>query len=645
MSRLNSSQKEAVHYYEKNSVVIACPGSGKTKVIEVKVYHILQNDPNAHIQCVTFTKQGAQEMKTRIYKLIPRHQHRQVSVNTFHAVAFRIYRQLHKRPELITSNEKFHLLTDIYRSLEINDEGIGFDEFFSNFSQYLVHRNKDSLNPIYHTARSLYLKSLERSGKTDFDEILRNMNDALEAGTITPIVAKYILVDEGQDADLLMQHWIFLNYLAGKIITILLDDDQTLYSYKHSLGIDIARWAESEIDAKVLQLNENYRSHTEILVPAQYLIDHNKKRQHKQLVPFRGLGGKFQCAFLLDIFEMHNYIVNIIVNKSSDATVGILTRTNADAENINVELVGAGFETHCKTSGSILDAPYVAAYLSLLCALEAEDGLALMSSFPIISGFNEELQAQFINSQKITPDEPTQAVFERLISSSAKVIKAGALKGDKLSNCRSFIKMIETWLSLKYNSTSLMKEIVSYLESILSEDKIRVLESISRSINAIPRNNIRNKIQEFEKRLTKSVTSESTIVLMTAHASKGLAFDHVIVAPFFEGRFPNGIPIQGCETEELNVESKLLEEEERRIAYVAITRAKYSCHLVTYYHHATPTTTKLKAPSRFYSEIGIPTPSYRDLTKNNPVLKSEVLELVIESESFGYRLVDAELGS
>ena len=625
---LNDKQKEAVIETEGPCLVIAGAGSGKTKVLTHKIAYLIEekNIKPWNILAITFTNKAANEMKERITNLIGEVAN-DMWIGTFHSICVKILRKFIDRVGynsdfvIFDTSDQKTLIKQCIRSLNLDDKiytDRGVIAEISNSKnemltpmQYKLRTNneirKEKIAEIY----EIYQRRLKENNALDFDDIinltiqiLTENQDVLEYYSEK---FKYVLVDEYQDTN--KAQFMLITLLSGRHgnITVVGDNDQGIYSFR---GADITNILNFEKDfpgTKIIKLEQNYRSTKAILDAANAVIKHNEKKYEKNLWTEKEVGKRPEVAILDNEYEEANFIVEQINRlkreeyyKYSDFTV--LYRTNAQSrsiedifrrENVPYKMIG-GLKFYERKE--IKD---VIAYLRLIH--NQADNLSL---------------GRIINEPKRgigqTSMEKIEAIAEINGNSMYEVIKHAEQYGlnKVFINSREFINTIEDLSSKKDEMliSEITKEVLNktgYMKALelentaQAESRIENLNEFLTVAMEFEEENAENSLAEFLESITLSSDiddmedKENSVTLMTLHSAKGLEFPVVFLVGMEEGLFPSYRSIG--EQREL--------EEERRLCYVGITRAKEYLFLTCAKQRTIFGSTSFNKISRFIEEI------------------------------------------
>ena len=624
---LNDKQKEAVLATDGPCLVIAGAGSGKTKVLTHKIaYDIESGIKPWNILAITFTNKAANEMKERIEKLIG-DAAKDLWMGTFHSICVRILRRYidrigYKTDFVIfdTSDQKT-LIKECLKTLKVDDKIFTDRGVLSEISngknemlepkaygvKYAGDFRKKTIAEIY----ELYQRRLRENNAIDFDDII---NFTIKILSENPDVLdyytekfKYILVDEYQDTN--KAQFTLVSLLASKYgnVTAVGDNDQGIYSFR---GADISNILNFERDfpgTRIIKLEQNYRCTGNILKAANAVIKHNENKYDKKLWT-ENEEGHLHCIYCgEDEYDEGRYIVEQINHlkteeyyKNSDFT--ILYRMNAQSRAIEDILMREGI-------------PYkVIGGLKFYERKEIKDIIAYLR---LIHNSADNLSLKrIINEPKRgigkTSIEQIQEISDKTGNSMYEIIRNAQEYGltRVFSNSRDFIEQIEYLKSKKdeLKISDLIKETLNKTgytkaleneNSVEAETRIENLEEFLTVAIEFEEESADNTLAEFLENITLSSDidgmedQDNSITLMTLHSAKGLEFPVVFLVGMEEGIFPGYKSIG---------EPQALEEE-RRLFYVGITRAKQYLYLTCAKHRTIFGSTSYNQVSRFVKEI------------------------------------------
>lgn len=625
---LNDKQKEAVLATEGPCLVIAGAGSGKTKVLTHKIAYLIseKNVKPYNILAITFTNKAASEMKQRVEKIVG-DVAQEMWMGTFHSICVQILRRFIDRIGFDTSflifdtSDQKTVVKECLKALNIDDKTFSDRSVLSEISnaknemltpkayqaKYSGEFRKEKIGQVY----ELYQKRLRENNAIDFDDIINYTIDILSEN---PDVLqyytekfKYVLVDEYQDTN--KAQFTLVTILASRYgnITVVGDNDQGIYSFR---GADISNILNFEKDfpgTKIIKLEQNYRCTGNILKAANAVIKHNENKYEKKLWT-ENEDGSLPCLYQAeDEYDEANYVVKQIEHLKTEEYLKpkdfvILYRMNAQSraiedilrrENIPYKIVGGlKFYERKEIKDTI-------AYLRLIH--NTSDNLSLKR---IINEPKRGIGKTSLDKIQEISDRTGTSMYE--IIKHAEEFDLNRVK----ANAEEFINLIEE-LRLKKQELSiseLLKEVLNKsgytraleLENTVeAETRMQNLEEFLTVAIEFEEESADNTLPEFLESITLSSDvdemqdEDNTVTLMTLHSAKGLEFPVVFLVGMEEGIFPGYKSIG--EPKEL--------EEERRLFYVGITRAKQFLHLTCAKHRTIFGSTSYNAVSRFIKEI------------------------------------------
>ena len=624
---LNSPQAEAVQCTEGPLLILAGAGTGKTKVLTSRIAHIIEQRLAypSNILAVTFTNKASKEMQERVNNIT---QADGLNIGTFHSIAARMLRShinllnldLSSSFTIINQDDQVKLIKNI--QLQHN---IDVKQYAPKMVHAIISRWKDQgiipeklsdtdfVSPAHKIAKSVYTeyqRQMHASNAVDFGDLLLYCNQLL---INNPDILehyqnkfKYILIDEYQDTNAVQYIWARMLASKHKNICCVGDDDQSIYSWRGAEVKNILRFEKDFPNAKVIKLEQNYRSTPYILKAASSVIAHNKNRHSKKLWTNQEPGKKIKIISCWNDKEEARFI--------STETEKSINSGFYKARQIAI-LVRAGFQTRAFEEVFISNAlPYqiigglrfyermevrdLLAYIRL--SMNNNDNLALerIINVPKRSIGNVTLKKikDFAGKQEVS-------VFTAL----AQMLKDNIFTGRTKDSLQHFVNLI-ILAGQKYENesafdvTKFILEESKYLEILKAEqtEESRArIENINEMLKAIDEFDNIVEFVEHSSLVMDNETLESdfggTVKIMTLHAAKGLEFDLVFLPGWEENVFPH--------QKALSEEGEKGLEEERRIAYVGITRAKKELY-ITYAENRRVFAEILNSiPSRFLMEI------------------------------------------
>ncbi|MCL2570963.1 MAG: UvrD-helicase domain-containing protein [Defluviitaleaceae bacterium] len=624
LEKLNPPQKEAVLHTEGPLLVFAGAGSGKTRVLTYRVAHLIEQgiDPY-HIICITFTNKAATEMRERISAITQNGE--QVWVSTFHAACTRILRReidalgYGSGFTIYDSQDSERLIKECIKELNLNDKDYpprGIAAIISNQKnelitpgdyerKYVGYYRESQIAEVY----SLYQKKLKASNALDFDDIIFQTVTLLTTRDDIRLKYqnrfRYVMVDEYQDTNHAQYRLVSLLVGSSHNICVVGDDDQSIYGWRGADIENILRFEKDYPNAKIVKLEENYRSTGNILAAANAVIANNETRAPKTLRTQNPEGTPIRLYTASTDKEEGAFVANAIKNNSGNySDYAILYRTNAQSRIVEDQLVMQGI-------------PYrLFGGVRFYERMEIKDVLAYLKA--IHNPADDLAYTRIINVPRRGIGATTITKIQEYTARNLMPFSQALAEADKIPGLKN--KHIQDFASFIANCIAFSTEysITALLEKILGETGYYTglndgtIEGESRMENV---DELLNKAREFEResddpslgRFLEDVAlvadidnyQEGTeaVSLMTLHSAKGLEFNTVFLVGLEEYIFPSSRSIQ-----EDSGDAAL--EEERRLCYVGFTRARQ----VLYISHAMKRMRydggySNNPPSRFIREI------------------------------------------
>jgi DNA helicase-2/ATP-dependent DNA helicase PcrA len=672
IKQLNEAQREAVLQKDGPMIVIAGAGSGKTRVLTYRIAYLMSEGVDSfNILSLTFTNKAAKEMKNRISKIVGA-EAKNLWMGTFHSVFAKILRVEGDKlgfPSNFTiydSNDSQQLIRSIIKEKNLDKDIYKYKQILSRISSFknsLITVNAYLKNPELQEADAMakrprlgeiyqeYVDRCFKSGAMDFDDLLLRTNELL---TRFPEVLakyqqkfKYILVDEYQDTN--HSQYLIVRALSDRYqnICVVGDDAQSIYGFRGANINNILNFQKDYSDVKSFRLEQNYRSTKNIVDAANSIIEKNKTKLDKVVWTENLEGSKIHVNRLVNDAEEGRFVANSITEKrmqegAKNGEFAVLYRTNAQSRSIEDALRRK-------------DIPYrIFGGLSFYQRKEVKDILAYLRL--IVNPKDEEALKRVINNPsrgigQTTIDKLTLAAnhYKRTIFEIIENINKLDLSINKGTKTKlvNFVIMIK---SFKVQNDSLnafqITEIVSKKTGLLQEFKkdgtpegIARIENIEELLNGISDFvegqkelvNADGSLTEFLEdialatSLDKETADEDRVALMTIHLAKGLEFPYVYIVGLEEDLFPSAMS--------MSTRSEL--EEERRLFYVALTRAEKEAYL-TYVLSRYRWGKLIDAePSRFIEEIDEKYLDYmvpKDDYRYKPLIDKDIFDEVDKSK-------------
>lgn len=613
-NKLNDKQKEAVMHVDGPCLVLAGAGSGKTKVLTERIVNLINNGVSLfNILAITFTNKAAREMRERVYNSIEEEANK-IFIGTFHSLGLKIVREnasvigysnnvtildrddvntLIKRfmKELNLDTEHYPVKSILNKISFAKNEGLSPEEF-DKFA-------KAPLDMAACKVYKMYESALKRSNSVDFDDLLilplkifKKDKSVLEKYQEH---FKYILVDEYQDTN--MVQYDMCKLLASKYRNLFVvgDMDQSIYSFRFANYMNVINFEKDNKDAKVIVLDENYRSTNNILNAANDVIKNNKERKEKNLWSSKGDGDKIKYIRCDNELEEASTVVRLtkeLLDKGEKPSeIAVLYRTNGQSrvfeeaflkENIPFKIVGSYFFYNRKEIKDLIS------YMHLIYNNNDDASLERVINVPrrgIGSKTIERLRSEASISDK--------SMFEVVSSGKELGFKNLIIDLTNESKNTDLVGLVDVIL----DKTGIRKELEEKndLESEIRLENLNEFKSIALAFQEKGIFSLEEFLENISLVSDKNVYKEvdDGINLMTLHSAKGLEFNDVFLVGMEEGIFPHNRSFES--------ESEL--EEERRLCYVGITRAKEHLWLMNAKKRTLFGQVSMNFPSRFIKEI------------------------------------------
>lgn len=616
INNLNEKQKEAVEKVSGPLLILAGAGSGKTRVLTTRVAYLVKQknvDPS-NILAITFTNKAAKEMKERIIKQIGSDAYN-IQISTFHSFGLKLIKENYnligysKKFVILDSDDSLSVIKKILKGMNLdpkiyNPKNIKYrissskNEFVNphDFQKYIGN----DFDKVIHKVYMKYEETLKKNNSLDFDDLL-----------VLPIVLfkenpsilamyqekyKYILIDEYQDTN--EAQYILSKLISAKYknICVVGDADQSVYGWRGANYKNILNFEKDYPNAHVVMLEENYRSTKNILDSANNVIKNNNNRKDKKLWTTNIEGVKIKYNRCYDERHEGSYIISQIkeINKEIPySEIAVLYRTNAQSRIIEEEFLKANIPYKVVGSFYFYNRKEIKDLISYLRLIYNEkDDVSLIRC---INTPKRGIGNKTIETLMKKADIENISMFESIQSGKELLFKELILELRRESENLSLTELVDLIL-LK---TGIKAELEA--EKTLDADiRLENLEEFKSITKAFEEEQGIVSLSEFLEELTlvadvsEHDDEKEKVTLMTMHSAKGLEFDCVFVVGMEEGIFPHAN--SSFEAQEL--------EEERRLCYVAITRAKKLLYFVNARRRTIFGKDQINPPSRFINEVG-----------------------------------------
>ena len=657
IKQLNPSQAEAVLGTEGPSMVLAGAGSGKTRVLTYRIAHLIGNGVSPfNILALTFTNKAAKEMRERIEKILGP-QARNTWMGTFHSVFAKILRIEHLKINfpadftIYDTVDSKNLIKAIVKELALDDKIYKSGVVLSRIStaknnlisaekyskdENIKQEDKMTAKPRMAEIYTLYQNRMLKSSAMDFDDLLFKTNILLKDQPDVLLkyqhMFKYILVDEYQDTN--FSQYVIVKRLAAahRNLCVVGDDAQSIYSFRGADICNILSFQKDYPEAQLYKLEQNYRSSKNIVNAANAIIANNKDQIHKTVWTDNGDGEKIKIIKTATDNEEGSFVAKSIFSEKMNSQAqnlefAILYRTNAQSRSIEEAL--RKHNIPYKIYGGLSfyqrkEIKELIAYYRLVLNPHDEEALKRVINFP-----GRGIGKTTIDKVIIAANNNETSMWN-IISSPNKYPGIGDSTQSKLA---AFVDMINGFHKVirKFTAYDLGQQIASasgiskeYFTDKTPEGVSRY-ENIQELLNGLKHFSALQEDEHFEEpthTLDKFMSDialltdadnekdedKDKVALMTIHAAKGLEFNHVFIVGMEENLFPS----------QLSVHSRTELEEERRLFYVALTRAKKTVHLTHAQNRFRYGNVVFSEPSRFIAELN---EEHIEKNTNKPVVR------------------------
>ena len=613
---LNEAQREAVLQKEGPMIIIAGAGSGKTRVLTYRIAHLMENgvDP-FNILALTFTNKAAREMKSRIASVVGQSESKNLWMGTFHSVFARILRSEAEKlgyPSNFTiydTQDSVRLLTSIIKELQLEKDRYKPKQVLHRISQFknslitvrsyyqnpeLIEADRAAGRPETGAIYKAYVDRCFKAGAMDFDDLLLRTNELLTR--FPEVLAKYqdrfryILVDEYQDTN--HSQYLIVRALADRYqnICVVGDDSQSIYAFRGANIQNILNFQKDYEGVKIFKLEQNYRSSRNIVRAANSVIDKNKTKLEKEIWTSNDEGGKIRVMRTFSEGDEGRFVASSIFDNKmqhqlQNNSFTVLYRTNAQSraiedalrkKNIKYRIYGGLSFYQRKEIKDVLG------YLRLLVNPNDEEALKRVINYPA-RGIGQTT----LDRLSLAANQNNLSIFEVLLKLDTLNIGVNSGIRTKLQNFVNMIGSLQIEARSKdafevANQVVKTTRILRDIESEGTPEAISRVENVQELLNGIRDFIVEQKDKEEDSSLEyfledvalatdfdKEKEDEPRVSLMTIHLAKGLEFPFVYIVGLEENLFPSAMS--------MNTRSEI--EEERRLFYVALTRAERQVYL------------------------------------------------------------------
>ena len=668
LSQLNTAQQEPTTHVDGPLMVIAGAGSGKTRVLTYRIAYLMQKGIDSFsILALTFTNKAAREMKKRIAEIVGESESKNLWMGTFHSVFARILRAEADRlgyPSSFTIYDtqdserlvksiikEMKLDSDIYKTKQIRNRISSFKNSLITVRAYhnnpeLVEADREARRSAMGTIYKNYVERCFKAGAMDFDDLLLKTNELLNR--FPEVLAKYqdrfryILVDEYQDTN--HSQYLIVRALADKFqnICVVGDDAQSIYAFRGANIENILNFHKDYPDAKTYRLEQNYRSTQSIVEAANSVINHNQNKLDKNVWTANEQGDKIVIHRSPTDGDEGRYVAQSIFEQAMNQQLpyqsfAILYRTNAQSRamedalrkrNIPYRVFGGLSFYQRKEIKDML------AYLRLIVNPKDEESLKRVINYP-----GRGIGQTTINKLVVAAQENDLTLFDVVDQVGTLPLTINAGTKTKLINFATLIKSFQVVNASQdaFATADMVAKKTGLVQELKKEgtpEAVNRIENVEELLNGVrdfvegqrELVDAKGSLVEFLEDVAlatdfdNETPNENSVSLMTIHLAKGLEFPHVFVVGMEDDLFPSAMS--------MNTRAEI--EEERRLFYVALTRAEKQATLT--YTQCRYRWGKLNdaEPSRFLTEID---PSFID---NRVVESGYQFTPLIDTSIFGH---------
>ncbi len=641
LNELNESQRAAVLATEGPMLVIAGAGSGKTRVLTYKIAHLLkQGIPAFQILALTFTNKAAREMKERIIRLVGEESARYLWMGTFHSIFARILRNeadklgYTKDYSIYDTTDSKNLIKRIIKEMELDDKVYKAStvlERISTAKNYMmtpadyaadadcVQRDRQARLYRMSDIFRVYNAQLRQANAMDFDDLLFNMNvllaSSVEARAKYQNLFRYILVDEYQDTNYSQYKIVSTLAEPNNNICVVGDDAQSIYSFRGATIANILNFQRQYADSQLFKLEQNYRSTQTIVNAANSLISKNKEQIRKTVYSKRDIGEHLLVS-AHDTDRLEGSFIGDTLTQTkrregrSYDDFAVLYRTNSQSRIIEDELRKRNIPYRIYGSVAFYQRKEIkdaVSYFRLVANLQDDEALQRVINFPargignttmakvMQTAHEQQVPAFHVVRDPLKYNVSVSSATQNKLKAFAAMIldfRAKMLDTEAYEFVQYVLQTTQIMLAAQLDKTAEGQDRLENLRELLSGVREYEVEQHQQGNEFVPITEFLAEIALLTDQDENLKDNEARVSLMTVHAAKGLEFPVVIIAGLEENLFPSAF-----------AQSLQEKEEERRLLYVAITRAEEKCFL-TY------------ARTRFRNgkvEVTSPSPFLRDI--------------------------------
>lgn len=541
---LNPHQERAVTA-TGHCTILACPGSGKTRVLSARAAYLLTNNPKGRLCAVTFTRDAAVELRSRILQACGPAHARRLADGTFHSLALAQIKRFGKGkpPRLLAEGERLAVLRRCWKqhAPDLTFESViqGVDRVKSRLAPPIF--SDSAMESVFHGYQDL----MESEGAMDFSDLLLTTVRKMTSGEMPPLPIRWLLVDEAQDMDEIQMEWILLHGRAGIEVTLVGDDDQSLYAFRHALGYAGLQEVTFALSASETTLPVNYRCAPNILAHAAKLISHNKNRAPKKITAHKKDPGEINVLRFPDRWTEADQIANTIKNTDDDQDWAILSRTNLILDAAEVALSDMAINYSRSGGKSIWEHSIGSVFAGLLRSAVDDSWTGIANALSFCG-----IHAEWVNSHS-----------RRTSGGCAGRLEVAMEQVQEDAPRKTVVRLrmgLASWRDqiAKGRPALVIHGIAGFLADYCKPNQLNMLRRLEASVVRMP-GTLAQRLSVLGR--NNQARQQPTIQIMTLHSSKGLEFDNVWIMGCEDGNLPH---------------TDSTEEDERRLLYVGMTRAR-----------------------------------------------------------------------
>ncbi len=542
---LNTFQDRAVKT-QGHCTILACPGSGKTRVLSTRAAHLIANHELGRLCAVTFTRDAANELMSRILESCGQENARRLAVGTFHSLAMAQLKRNSKGrlARLLGDGERTAVLRRCWQELAPE---LKFDDVSK-----ALDAAKAKVGPVAFADLAMqrvydgYVEVLQSERVMDFSDLLLTAVRGMQSGEVAPLPIKWLLVDEAQDMDEVQLEWILAHGRNGVEVTLVGDDDQSLYSFRHALGYAGLKEASLALGSMDLTLPVNYRCAPNILDHAAKLIAKNANRAAKNIQAAKTIDGHIKVHRVPTRHDEGSLLASEI-KQELHIPWAVLGRTNTLLDTVEVALSTNGIPYRRLGGKSIWEQSIGGVFAGLLRSVADGSWTGVANALVFC-----HVDSSWVNDHSRSTSGDCIARLDQAL---------GEVQDDRrrkvlLSLREGFVSWNEQ--AFKGRTSLVVHGVASFLSQHCKPPQASLLKSLADSFCRL-NGSLAQRLALLSRTSKEKEAEAGTVQIITLHSSKGLEFENVWIVGCEEGSLPH---------------TDSTEEEERRLMYVGMTRAK-----------------------------------------------------------------------